>query len=168
MRPWPQKPSPLLPHGPHPAMCPPAVLDLQPSVLRYKGQYLPYQTASRPISRNPAPAVRLSFISSFPTGLRSSCPFLCTTPLAGTWSMSCTVTGRYPKRLRPPFPARLSRPSLPRNCTMALLITPRGSRLFLDPRLNECLVSPLSFRLARLIALVSLLHWPPWILSRKL
>ena len=77
--------------------------------------------------------------------------------------MSCTVTGFYPKRLSPLFLALLSRPSLPRDCTMAPPITPRGFRLFLDLRLNVCLASPSSSRLVRLIAPVSLLHWPPWI-----
>jgi len=143
----------------------PGVSSIYRSQSRSCSSKYPSQSTSPYLFFPDKPGISQRRTSSSPTGLPRSCPSPCTSPLAGTRSTSRTVTGLYPKRLRPHFPARLPRPSPPRNCITAPSSTPRGSWPSSDPGLNVCFASPL-FSLPTLpTAPDSLLHWPPWILS---
>ena len=91
----------------------PGVSSIYQSQSRSCSSKYPSQWTSRYLFFPDKPGISQRRTSSSPTGLPISCPFLCISRLAGTRSTSYTVTGIYPKRSRPHFPARFSRPSPP-------------------------------------------------------
>ena len=107
----------------------PGVSSIYRSQSRSCSSKYPSQSTSPYLFFPDKPGISYRRISSSPTGLLRSCPFPCTSPLAGTRSTSCAVTGSYPKRSRPHFPARFSRPSLctsPLACTRSMSCTVTG------------------------------------------